>query len=177
MEISGFRVRQLLQITILSLALLAGFPGTGKAVKPLDPPLYVPKAFRQLGASVVCLRFFASPSNKAVPLQARTYKTGFSKADTRYIWWELCLNNKGKRDRPVTMYIWVTWQRPDGTEFTQSVGATIPSDIQQPCLAACSQDSRPGGWVPGSYCVTIQVDDIEVASGSFEVFEKFLKGN
>ena len=47
MEITGPRVQQLLKITILSLALLVGFPGTGKAVRPLEPPLYVPMPFRQ----------------------------------------------------------------------------------------------------------------------------------
>jgi hypothetical protein len=175
MRIGGFRVPQPLKMIILSLALLAGFPGTGKAVRPLEAPLYVPKAFRQLEASVVSLRFYASQTDKVVPMQARTYATGFSKGDTRYIWWELCLNNKAKRDRPVPLYIWVAWERPDGTEFTQSVAVTIPANLQQLCLSAFGQDNKPGGWVPGSYRVSIQIDDIEVARGSFEVVQKFLK--
>jgi hypothetical protein len=175
MRISGFRIQHLLKITILSLALLAGFPGTGKAVRPLEPPLYVPKAFRQLEASVAALRFYASQSTKMVPMQARAYTTTFSKADTHYIWWELCLNNKVKKYRPVTLYIWVTWQRPDETEFTQSVAFTLPADLQQPCLSACDQDKRPGGWVPGTYRVSIQIDDLEVARGGFEVTQKVFK--
>jgi hypothetical protein len=177
MASSGFKVRRLFNITILSLALLAGFPGTGKAVKPLKPPLYVPEAFRKLEASVVGLRFYATQTSKGEPMQGRVYKESFLKADTRYIWWEMCLNTKAKRDRSVSLIIWVTWQRTDGTEFNQSIVVAIPPDIQQPCLAAGWQDNRPGGWLPGSYCVTIQIDDIQVASGSFDVLQKVFKEN
>jgi hypothetical protein len=176
METSAFRAKHLLRVIILSCILLAGFPGQGVSVQLLDPPLYVPKAFRQLEASVVGLRFFATPTPKAIPMQARAYSTSFFKAKTRYIWWEMCLDLKAKWDRPVTLYVWATWQRPDGTEFNQSIAFTIPPGFQKPCLAAWSQDKKPGGWVPGSYCVAIQIDDIQVASGSFEVFQKFLEG-
>jgi hypothetical protein len=175
MKIGGVRVQHLLKLSILSFALLAGLPGTGQAVRPLAPPLHIPKAFRQLGASVASLRFYASQSNKMVPMQARKYSMSFTKDDSPYIWWELCLNNKAKRNFPVPLIIWVVWQRPDGSEFTQSIAATIPPDVQQPCLSALGQDKQPGGWSPGSYRVSIQIDEIEVASGSFDMFQKFMK--
>jgi hypothetical protein len=174
MRISGIRVQHLVKLSFLSLVLLAGLPGTGQAVRPMEPPLYVPKAFRQLEASVVGLRFYASQTDKVVPMQARAYSLTF-RNNTPYIWWELCLNNKAKRDCPVPLYIWVVWQRPDGTEFTQSIAVTIPADLQQLCLSAYGQDNKPGGWFPGSYRVSIQIDDIEVASGSFDVIKKFMK--
>jgi hypothetical protein len=176
MGISAFRVQQLLKITILSLALLAGFPGTGKAVKRLKPPLNEPKAFRQLDASVTSLRFFATPAPRLAPNQAKVYTTSFMKGDTHYIWWEMCLKTNAKRDRIVPLYIYVTWQRPDGSEFYQSVAFNLPPDFDKPCMWACEQDKRPGGWAVGSYHLTIQIDDIQVASGSFEVFQKVFEG-
>ena len=175
MRNSGLRVQRRLGFLLLVLVFLAGFPGTGKAVKPLKPPVDVPKAFRQLEASVAGLRFFATPTSQVVPMQARVYKEDFFKADTHYIWWEMCLNTKAKLDHPVSLIMWVTWQRADGTEHYQSLVFTIPPNLPQPCLAGVWQDDRPGGWLPGSYLVTIQIDDIEVASGSFEVLQKFFK--
>jgi hypothetical protein len=174
MGIRYFRTQQIFVVTFfLFLIFLVAFPGTGQAVKPMDPPLHVPKAFGELGTSVVGLRFYASQSNKVVPIQARKYSASFNKDDNPYIWWELCLNNKVKLNHPVTLDIWITWQRPDKTEFYQSVAATIPGNLQQPCMSAGEQDKK--GWVPGSYRVSIQIDDLEVASGSFEIFQKFLK--
>jgi hypothetical protein len=175
MRISGVRVQHLVQLAFLSLVLLAGLPGTGQAVRPMEPPLYIPKPFRELGAEVVGLRFYASQTDKMVPMQARVYRTTFSKGETPYIWWELCLNNKAKRDRPVPLYLWVVWQRPDGSEFTQSIAATIPPDLNQLCLSAYGQDKQSGGWSIGAYRVSIQLDDLEVASGSFDMFKKFMK--
>ena len=177
MGIRYFRTRQILVVTFfLFLILLVGLPGTGQAVKPMEPPLCVPKAFQQLGASVVGLRFYASQSDKVIPMQARTYSTTFSN-DIPYIWWELCLNNKAKRKSPVPLDVWVVWQRPDGSEFTQSIAANIPADLNQLCLSAYGQDKKPGGWSPGAYRVSIQIDDLEVASGSFDVIQKFLGEN
>jgi len=177
MGIRRFRTRQILVVTFfLFLILLVGFPGTVQAVKPMEPPLCVPQAFQKLGASVVGLRFYASQSDKIIPMQARTYNTTFSN-DTPYIWWELCLNNKAKRNSLVPLYTWVVWQRPDGSEFTQSIAANIPAGLQRVCLSAYGQDKRPGGWPPGAYRVSIQIDDIEVASGSFDVIQKFLGEN
>jgi hypothetical protein len=175
MRCSGLRGWRLFTMTILSLALLLGFPGTGKAVRPLKPPLYVPKAFRQLEASVAGLRFFATPTSDAVPMQARVYRTIFFTGDTRYIWWEMRLNTKAKLDHPVSLIVWINWQRADGTEFNQSIAFTLPPGLQNPFLSAGMQDQRPGGWLPGSYRVSIQIEDLEVARGSFDVLQKFFK--
>ncbi len=175
MGISGRRVQRRLVVLLLALVFLAGVPGAGKAVQPLRPPLYVPKAFRQLEASVAGLRFFATPTPQVVPMQARVYKTEFFKSDTHYIWWEMCLNTKVKLDQPVTLIMWVTWQRADGAEHYQSLVVTLPPNISQPCLAGSWQDNSPGGWLPGAYQMTIQIDDIQVAEGTFEVLQNFIK--
>jgi hypothetical protein len=172
---SGFKVWNLFTITILSLALLTVFPGTGKAVKRLKPPLDVPQAFRQLGASVPSVRFYATPTPEGVPMQARVYTTSFFNAETRYIWWEIGMKTEAKRDRPVRLITWVTWQRADGSEFNQSIVATVPPDLKQVYLAAGWQDNRPGGWLPGTYRVTIQIDDIQVAMGRFQILDKLFK--
>jgi hypothetical protein len=172
---SGFRVWRLFTITILALALLAGFPGTGKAVKIVKPPLDIPKAFRQLGTSVPSLRFYATPTSQGIPMQARVYRTSFFNAETRFIWWEMCMKTEAKRDCPVRLITWVTWQRADGTEFNQSIVADVPPDLKQVYLAAGWQDNRPGGWLPGTYRVTIQIDDIQVAMGRFQILDKFFK--
>ncbi len=102
MGISGLRVQRRLGFLLLALVFLAVFPGTGKAVKPLKPPVDVPKGFRQLEASVAGLRFFGTPTSQVVPMNARVYKTEFFKAETHYIWWEMCLNTKAKPDHPVS---------------------------------------------------------------------------
>ena len=174
---SGFWFRRRLTTTILLLVLLAGFPGTGKAVQPLSPPRYVPEAFRQLEASVLGLKFYAAPTTQDVPMKARVYSTSFLNTETKYIWWEMCLKTKAKVDHPVTLYLWVTLQRADGTESNQSIVVTIPPNFPSPCLSGCWQDNRPGGWLPGSYRLSIQIDDIEVASDSFQIFKKFFKDN
>ena len=171
---SGFRVRRLLTIIVLFLAFLAGFPGTGKAVQPLRPPLYVPKAFRQLEASVAGLKFYASPTSADVPMKSRAYSTSFN-AETKFIWWEMQVKTQAKVDYPVTLIMWVTWQRADGTESNQSLVVTIPPNFQNPFLSGCWQDNRPGGWLPGAYRVSIQIDDIEVVSDCFEVFQAIFK--
>ena len=59
----GLRVQRRLVVLLLALVFLAGFPGAGKAVQPLKPPLYIPKAFRQLEASVASLRFLFTTPN------------------------------------------------------------------------------------------------------------------
>jgi hypothetical protein len=107
-------------------------------------------------------------------MPARAYNTDFIRSDTHYIWWELQLNAKAKRDKPVRLFIKAVWQRPDGTEFKQSHTVTIPADIQHPALAA-GWNPKPGAWLPGTYHVVIHVDEIPVAKGDFEVFEKLLK--
>ena len=176
MKISILRVQHLFKITILALVLLAGFPTTGKAVKTLDPPLVVPEAFRQLDASVTSLRFFATSKPQLAPNQAKAYNTSFNQSDTQYIWWELCLNAKAKRNRTVPLYIYVTWQRPDGSEFFQSAAFYIPPNFDKPCMWAHQKDKSPGGWALGTYSLILQVDDVQVAKGSFEVFQRLLKG-
>ncbi len=175
MGISALRIRHRLGITLLALVLIAGLPTTGKAVQPLKPPLYEPKGFRELEASVAGLRFFATPTFQVVPMNARAYNTGFFQRDTRYIWWEMCLNTKAKLDHPVDLITWVTWQRADGTEYYQSLVFTIPPNLAQPCITGGWLDNRPGGWLPGAYTVSIQIDDIKVAEGNFEIFQKFMK--
>jgi hypothetical protein len=176
MGIKCFRVQRLVTVTLLCVDLLAAFPGTGAAVKTLDPPFVVPKAFRQLDASVTGLRFFATTTLQFPPNQAKAYSESFTPA-TPYIGWELCLKTKAKRNRHVPIDIWVTWRRPDGSEFYQSVCIYIPPNLDKPCMFACEKDKRPGGWAIGIYSLTIQIGDIKVASGSFKVFQKILEGH
>ena len=176
MGISGFRIRYLLGITLLSLVFLSGFPVKGEEVNPRTAPTQEPEAFRKLGARVMGLRFYSTETPQAIPMQARVYKTSFSGAD-RFIWWELCLDTKAKRDAPVRLIFYVTWKRPDGTEFYQSETAVLPPGIQQPCLAAGFRDKRPDAWIPGSYEVVIMIEDKIVAKGSFDVSQKIFQEN
>lgn len=171
----GLRVSRRLMVWLLALVFLACLPGSGKAVKPLKPPVDVPKGFRELEASVAGLRFFDTPTSQVVPMNARVYKTEFFKAETHNIWWELCLNTKAKPNHPVTLIMWIVWQRADGTEHYQSLVFNVPPNLPNPCLAGVWQDDRPGGWLPGAYLVTMQIDDIQVAEGSFEILQKFFK--
>src|SRR3974377_384389 len=76
-EIKSFGVQKLVGVTLLFLIFLAGFPGSGGAVKPGPTSTREPEAFRKLGASVAGLRFFATPTSEAVPMKARVYRTSF----------------------------------------------------------------------------------------------------
>jgi hypothetical protein len=175
MRIRGFRVRQLLSITILSF-LLAALPGTGKADQGKRAVPKEPEVFRQIKASVVSLKLYTTRTLKDIPMPTRVYKANFVKSDTPYIWWELCLKiQKPPRQGAQNMGVRAIWQLPDGTEFNQSVSFNIPANFQQPCLSGGWGGGRPGGWLPGTYRVVIQVDDVEVASTGFEMFHKIFK--
>jgi hypothetical protein len=169
MKIDGFRVQHLLRVTFLCLVCLAAFPGTGGGT-----PNKKPVAFQQLGAKVLSLRFYTTLEPQMAPMQARVYRTAFSGTD-RFLWWELCLETKAKREAPVRLIIYVTWQRPDGTEHYQSETAVVPPEFQQVCVSAGWRDNRPDAWIPGSYGIVIRVDEEIVASGNFEVFGKIFK--
>jgi hypothetical protein len=151
------------------------FPGDRQGRQTLGGPTLCTEslsAIRGFGGEFTILR---QPNRQVRSHAGQDLCNGFRQGRHSLHLWELCLNNKAKRDSPAPLYIWVAWERPDGTEFTQSVAVTIPPNLQQLCLSASGQDNKPGGWVTGSYRVSIQIDDIEVASGSFEVVQKFLK--
>ena len=178
MEIRYFRTQQIFVVTFLFfLFLLAGFPGTAGPVKAREDNPLKPESFRQLDAKVLSLRFYASETPKRVPVPARHYDTDFTRSDTHYIWWELRLDTKAKRDKPINMFIKAIWQRPDGTEFRQSQTVSIPPDLKQVCLSAGWGSAKSGTWPPGAYRVTLLIDDVPVVRGDIEVFEKLLKGH
>lgn len=165
----GFKVQYLIGVIMLLSICLAGFQGTGGAA-----PSKEPETFLQLGAKVLSLRFYTTLEPKMAPMKARVYKTAFSGTD-RFIWWELCLETKAKREAPVHLILYITWQRPDGTEHYQSEAAFIPPHFQSLCISAGWRDNRPDAWIVGSYNVTIRVDEKIVAKENFEVFNKILK--
>ncbi len=175
MRIRDRRVRPFFTIILLLCVLFAGYLGTGGSHSATAAAPKVPESFRQLEAKVLGLRFFATETSKAVPMQGRAYNTDFIRADTHYIWWELRLDTKAKRDKPVNMSIKAIWRRPDGTEFQQSQTVRIPPDLQQVCLSAGWGYTKQGGWLPGAYRVTILADDVPVVRGDIEVFESLLK--
>jgi hypothetical protein len=177
MGIRYFRAQQIfVVIFFFLLILLVGFPETDGPVKAREAKPLIPESFRQLETKVIGLKFYTTGTSKAVPMSARHYSKDFIRADTHYIWWELQLDTKAKRAKPVNMFIKAVWQRPDGTEFRQSETVAIGPDIEHPCLAAGWGSSRSKTWLPGTYQVTILVDDVPVAKGKFEVFEKLLQG-
>ena len=168
------RVKRLLAVTLISLVFLIGFPGMGAAVKPRGDSSQEPESFRKLGAKVVSLRFYTTPTDQVIPMQARAYRTAFNQTDP-FIWWELCLDAQAKRQGLVPLFIYITWQRPDGTEHYQSENGVIPPEFKNFCLSAGWKETKPESWNPGTYTVVIRVDEKIVASGSFEVFQKVFK--
>jgi hypothetical protein len=164
-----FTVQYLMRAALLFFVCLAGFPETGGAA-----PSREPVAFQQLGAKVLSLRFYTTLEPKMPPMKGRVYRTAFSGTD-RFLWWELCLETKAKRDVPVRLIMYITWQRPDGSEHYQSEVAVIPPQFQSLCISAGWRDQRPDAWIVGSYNVSIRVDEKIVASENFEVFNKILK--
>ncbi len=177
MRISDVRVQPFYTVILLVCIFFAGYLVTGESVKARSAAPKKPEFFKQLDVSVVSLKFFSTETSKGIPMSARAYKTDFIRADTHYIWWELQLNAKAERDKPVSLFLKAVWQRPDGTEFRQSQTVTIAPDMQHPCLAAGWGYTKKNGWLPGTYQVTVLIDEIPVARGSFEIFEKILKGH
>jgi hypothetical protein len=175
MRISDLKARPLFGVTLLFCMLFAGYLGTAGAVKARAAAPKQPESLRQLDASVISLKFFSTPTSAVVPNPMRAYNKDFIRADTHYIWWELQLNTKAKRDKTVRLFIKAIWQRPNGTEIRQSQTVNIGPNIEHPCLAAGWGSTKKGTWLPGTYRVEILIDDIRVAMGSFEVFEKLLK--
>jgi hypothetical protein len=175
MRISDLKARPLFGVTLLFCIIFAGYLGIGEAVKARAAAPKEPESLRQLSASVVGLKFFSTPTSAVVPNPMRAYNKDFIRGDTHYIWWELQLNTQGKREKTVRLFIKAIWQRPNGTEIRQAQTVNIGPNIEHPCLAAGWGSAKKGTWLPGTYRVEILIDDIRVARGSFEVFEKLLK--
>jgi hypothetical protein len=176
MRIRGVRVQPFFTVILLVCLFSAGYQVTGKSVQARSAAPKIPEPFKQLDASAVSLKFYATETVKGALMPSRAYTTDFIRADTHYIWWELQLDAKAERDKPVSLFLKAVWQRPDGTEFRQSQTVTIAPDLQHPCLAAGWGYTKKNGWLPGTYQVTVLIDEIPVARGSFEIFEKLLKG-
>ncbi|MFZ2089910.1 MAG: hypothetical protein WAU47_15185 [Desulfobaccales bacterium] len=168
---AGFGVQKLLGAILLSLLCIAGLPGAGKAVSPGKTQSQEPEIFRQLGATVVSLKFFATEKNQAGDVAGRVYKKHFLQDESHYIWYELHLDARAKRPGPVRLKDQATLYIPGEKPLTRVHLFTIPPEIRQVYLTgSCKADMPEGGWwFPGSYRLALSVDNQEVASGTFEV--------
>jgi hypothetical protein len=105
MRISDVQVRLFFSAILPCCFIFAGYPGIEGAAKAWAAGPQQPESLRQLGASEVSLKFFATDTAKGAPMANRAYTTDFIKGNTHYIWWELQLNAKAKRDKPVRLFI------------------------------------------------------------------------
>jgi hypothetical protein len=119
---------------------------------------------------VVSIKFFESGSNSS-PMEQRKYATRFSKDAARYIFTELKYKNKLYGIAPgVTR---VTLEYSDGSgSFRQPLKGIVESDIEivDGIYSRGIGFTEPGKWQPGSYTVTIYLDDTETGKSHFEVY-------
>jgi hypothetical protein len=164
-------MQKFLGAALLAILCVIGITGTGKAATPGAPSNQQPEILRQMAANVVGLRFFATLKNKPDNKPNRVYKKYFLQDEAHYIWYELHLDARAKRTRPLTLKIQASLHIPGESPLKREHVFNIPPELRQIYLTgSCKADMPEGGWwFPGSYRLVLLIDNQEIASGSFEV--------
>lgn len=115
------------------------------------------------------IRFFECGST--VPNQEnRTYATTFSKSSSRYIYYEIYVDNLlyNVRNNDVTFY--ATYYKPNQEIFGQPIlNYNIPSSWEQVYLHHGWGWPEPGNWDSGNYYVEVKYLGSVIASGYFTI--------
>ena len=120
-------------------------------------------------ANVTSLRFFESPGD-APPYNQRTYQDRVARGTARYIYWELNLKHP-KPTRRVDFAINAVWHGPDNAVLAEQ---TYPTHLNADWTTSYHNMNwgwpEAGHWQIGHYTVDLYIEDVRVASGSFEVY-------
>ncbi len=124
--------------------------------------------FRNLRARVVSLRFFEGDES-TIPEAQRVYLDRFPQAKTRYIHWELKLAYPPPK-KLTQFTINALWYGPEGNILADLPSQrTIQPDWDNSWHCGGYGAAAPGSWRPGAYRLVLQVNNREVARGSFQV--------
>ncbi len=148
-------------IVVLTLFVLVVWPGISNL---LHKQAYI----ESLDATVVDLKLFEagihSPS-----VGFRRYDTTFSKATSRYIYWELSLEHS-TRDVSQPFRVTSIFYYPDGSMMGEaSERFIIDAGLSESVHSWGFGWSEPGHWIRGEHSVEIIIDEQVVASRSFEI--------
>lgn len=117
------------------------------------------------------IRFFEA-GNEDRPSENPQYATQFTNSSTRFVAWEVELQNflAGIRDQQVVAQYNV--YASDGTLLgTKESDVTVGSQWTTGKVYGRWGDPEPGWWEPGSYRVEVRIGGEKVGEGSFTIVE------
>lgn len=129
------------------------------------------RSIDSLSAKVTEVKFFESGYD-APPMGQRSYRTSFSRTNTRYIAWELNLAHPapGKRRDFVIEHVWFN---AHGAEIFRSTFNTYVADNWVTSYHNTGYGWREAStktWVAGRYRVDLYVDGVRIVSESFNIY-------
>lgn len=124
-----------------------------------------------LNAKITEVKFFESPYD-APPMGQRSYRSSFSRTNTRYIAWELNLAHPapGKRNDFVVEHVWFNAQ---GVEIFRSNFNTYIAENWATSFHNSGygwRETSTKTWSAGAYRVDLYVDGVRIASESFNIY-------
>ena len=124
--------------------------------------------FKELGATVLSMRFYESGEGD-IPLVQRRYQKKFMQSDARFINCELKLSYPRLGNR-VEFPIKVDYYNPDNTIFvTSSYNGLVEAGWTSSFHNLRNGPNYLGKWPIGVYRVQLSIDGEVVSSGSFEM--------
>ncbi len=116
------------------------------------------------------VKFFESGAT-AVPLENREYKNRFPRETTRYIFAEINYINQLNGIADARNKITLEFKDSSGS-FKQALSGTLaaPIDIDDGIYWRGLGWTTPGKWMPGTYTVSLAIENKEVFKAQFEVF-------
>jgi hypothetical protein len=121
-----------------------------------------------LNADIVRFALFAGERNPPV-IAERRFRDEFSAQDTRYINWQLQLVHPALK-APRTLTVETVWCRSDGREIARHKNQfAMPAGAKETYYDSGWGNDQGNFWQPGSYFVSLYLDDVKIASTSFAV--------
>jgi hypothetical protein len=115
------------------------------------------------------LKFFES--GQEIPAREQCqYSTRFPQRTTRYISFELYMNNLLYRKRKQSFQMLARYYKPDGSLLWESHAEwNVPSSMRAFTYSWGLGEDDPGWWKRGSYGLEILLNGVSVAEGSFAI--------
>ncbi|MBP7341892.1 MAG: caspase domain-containing protein [Smithellaceae bacterium] len=138
---------------------------------PKPDPAGGARHIASMNAKVTAVKLFESPYT-APPKEQRSYRTSFSRTNTRYVVWELNLSfpAQGQRKDFAVEHIWFN---PHGTEIFRSVfnGYVLGDWTWSYHNTGYGwREVSNTTWIAGRYRVDLYVDGVKIASEFFTMY-------